>query len=158
MLRLLLAALVGSLGLGQGSPPGVMPLQPPTNRAPVPAIQRLGYEALPCRGTCPTFSVIFHADGTFTYEGRANVPRLGPGSGTVPLYLLQQIMRYVAEIDFANLDDVYPSPLLDVNTTYTMVDWGDATKVVQNEGNSAPAIVWALERLLNDMLAQASWD
>jgi hypothetical protein len=138
--------------------PGITQVQPLPLRAPMPAIQRLGYEALPCRGSCRAFTVIFYADGSFTYEGNSNVPRLGSGSGTVPTFMLQQIMRYVSDVGFTELDDTYASSMLDVNTTYTMVDLGSSVKVIQNQGNSAPATVWALEQLLNDLLAMATWD
>lgn len=137
---------------------GFMPLQPLPERTPVPAIERLGFEALPCRGTCPAFTVVFQADGTFRYVGERHVARLGEGSGRVPTHALEQVMRYVEAIGFRELADTYPTRFADVATTYTMVDWGDAVKVVENQGGSAPATVWGLEQLLQGLLREAQWD
>lgn len=138
--------------------PGLTPLQPLPTPAPLPRVERLGLEALPCRGTCPAFTVIFAADGTFAYVGEANVERLGEHTGRVDMHALRQVMRYVEAIGFASLADTYPSSYADVRTSYTLVDWGDSFKVVEDQGGSAPVTVWALERLLLQLLDEADWD
>ena len=67
-------------------------------------------------------------------------------------------MRYVEAIDFRSLAETYPSIYADVQTTYVTVDWGEEVQVLENQGNSAPVTVWALERLLLDLLDDAMWD
>lgn len=139
--------------------PGVRPLAPLPQRSPLPAIERVGYEAQRCRGFCEAFTVIFSADGSFEYVGEANVERLGEHSGTVDRYALEQLLRFVDAIDYAALRDTYASSYADVQTSYTMVDYGDGElKVVQNQGGEAPVTVWAMGRLIRDLLEDAVWD
>jgi hypothetical protein len=137
--------------------PGVLPIVPQPERVPVPPIEWLGLQSFPCRGSCPAFSVIFYADGTFKYSGESDVPRLGEGSGHVPTYFLHQVLRYVEAIGFGSLNDAYRTNLSDVRTTLTTVSWGKHQKVVENQDNSAPVTVWALEQLINELLALATW-
>lgn len=138
--------------------PGFRPLQPLPTRAPAPTIERIGYESLRCRGFCPVMSVTFAADGTFHYVGESNVERMGEFTGRVDTFALEQVMRYVEAIDFRSLAETYPSIYADVQTTYVTVDWGEEVQVLENQGNSAPVTVWALERLLLDLLDDAMWD
>lgn len=145
-------------GGGAEGVPGVRPLMPLPPREPPPDIERIGYEAVRCRGFCEAFTVIFAADGTFSYVGEAYVDRLGEHTGTVDRSALGNVMRFVAEIDYRDLENTYQSQFADVQTTYTMVDYGEDVKVIQDQGGSAPATVWALGRLLRDLLEDASWD
>ena len=139
-------------------PPGVMPLAPLPAARPVPAITRLGLERTDCLTRCPAYTVVFSADGSFTYTGEANVERLGDHSGTVSRGALNQVLRYVAAIDYMALADSYDAGFLDNPSTYTLVEWGEKTKVILNAGNAAPPTVWALEQLIDDLLESASWD
>lgn len=143
-------------------PPGVMPLAPLPAAQPVPDIVRLGLERTDCLTRCPAYTVVFGADGTFAYTGEANVERLGEHQGTVSMGALNQVLRYVAAIDYLGLADSYDAGFLDNPSTYTLVQWGAGnnavTKVILNAGNAAPATVWALEELIDDLLESATWD
>lgn len=169
---LLALSLLGA-GYAEANDPRVMPIAPLPSSEPLPAIERLGFEATRCRGTCAAFKVVFEADGTFVYVGEANVERLGDHSGRVDRAALSMVMRYVEEIGFRSLPTTFTSPLSDFQTTYTTVDYAadvaataaaavgvsdEGVKVVQNQGGAAPATVWALERLLVDLLDEATWD
>lgn len=147
--------------LGPGAPAQdrqFVPLVPPQRERPVPDIGRVGLERTGCYGQCPIYTVVILADGTFTYTGERYVERLGEQRGTVPRWLLDQVLRYVAAIDYLELDDTYTDGSLDTPTSYTLVEWGGTTKVVLNHANSAPATVWALERLIDDLLELADWE
>lgn len=158
-LMTLVAMVLSLLGTADGQDnPGFRPLQPLPTRTPAPSVERIGYESLRCRGFCPVMSVTFAADGTFHYVGELNVERLGEFTGRVDAFALEQVMRYVEAIDFRNLAETYPSTYADVQTTYLTVDWGEEVQVLENQGNSAPVTVWALERLLLDLLDDAIWD
>jgi len=138
--------------------PGVT-LAPLPRREPLPAIERVGYEASRCRGFCEAFTVIISADGSFEYVGEANVERLGRHVGRLDSYAVEQLLRFVDAIDYAALSDTYTSPLADVQTTYTMVDYASGeVKVVQDQGGTAPVTVWALGRLIRSMLEDAAWE
>lgn len=134
-------------------PLGAMPQAPL-----VPPISRIGLERTGCFGTCPSYTVVIHADGSFVYTGERYVERLGEHTGTVPTWLLDQVLRYIADSGFMALADTYESGTLDTPSAYLLVEWGDTTKVVLDHFNAAPATVWALGRLIDDLLAQATWE
>jgi hypothetical protein len=115
-------------------------------------------ERTDCLARCPAYTVVFSADGSFAYTGEANVERPGDHSGTVSRGALNQVLRYVAAIDYLGLADSYDAGFLDNPATYTLVEWGETTKVILNAGNAAPPTVWALEQLIDDLLESASWD
>ena len=169
---LLALSLLGA-SYAESNDPRIMQIAPVPSSKPLAAIERLGLEATRCRGTCAAFKVVFEADGSFVYVGEANVERLGDHSGRVDRAALGMVMRYVGEIGFRSLPTNFTSPLSDYQTTYTTVDYADelttaaaddvgvsveGVKVVQNQGGAAPATVWALERLLVDLLDDATWD
>lgn len=175
---LALALLVFSASLLGGSAvaadPRIAPVAPLPAEEPPPTIERLGLESTRCFGTCPAFSVVFAADGSFRYVGEAHVDRLGEHSGRVGLGKLEMVMHYVDEIGFVRFDSVYPARFLDFPTSYLMVDYApnspamadgaavgvsdDGVKIVENQGYQAPAVIWALEVLLLDLLEGAYWD
>lgn len=130
----------------------------PPDAAPLPDIARIGLERSNCFTGCPAYTLVIERDGSFRWTGEANVERLGAWSGTIERGSLEQVLRYIAAIDYLALADTYRSPFLDNPASYTMVEWGGEIKVIENYGNSAPATVWALERLIDDLLETASWN
>ena len=141
-------------------PPGVVPF-PGTEKAK-PAepsrITEVALERTRCLAGCPAYTVAFSADGSFTYTGTYNVERLGQHTGQVEAGRLQQILRYIDEIDFFSFDNLYDAPYLDNATVRTTVAEKGRRKTVQNYANSAPATLWALETLLDSLLETATWD
>lgn len=137
---------------------GRIPLQPFPVTPPVPDIARIGLERTMCFGTCPAYTVIIHADGSFTYTGTAHVERMGDHRGTVPLWFLERVLRYVDEIDFMSIDATFDEGVLDAPSAYTLVEWRGTNHVVLNAANAAPSVVWVLERLIDDMLELATWE
>lgn len=139
-------------------PQGQLQLAPLPRQEPVTDITRIGLERTLCFGTCPAYTLIIWADGSFEYVGEANVERVGEYSGTVPVWYLNQLLLYIETIDFMAMADTYDSGWLDVASSYTMVESSGITKVVLNTGNAAPATVWALERLIDDLLEHGTWN
>jgi hypothetical protein len=125
---------------------------------PLPDVARIGLERSNCFTGCAAFTLIIEEDGRFRYVGETNVERLGEWSGQIEKGALNQVLRYVAAIDYLKLDDTYLSPFLDNPASYTLVEMDGVTKVIENYSNSAPATVWALERLIEDLLDVAIWD
>lgn len=123
-----------------------------------PTASRIGIETTDCRLGCEAFTAIFAPDGSFTYHGEANVERLGDHTGRVDATALRHVMRLADEAGFERLDDTYPSPFLDGQSTYVMVEWARQTKVVMAAAGAEPATFWALKTLLLDLLASAEWD
>ena len=137
---------------------GVRPIGPAVSETPLPDIDRIGLERSNCFSGCPAYTLIIERDGRFRYLGEMNVERLGERRGRIDRGSLNQVLRYIAAIDYLALDDTYLSPFLDNPASYTLVEWGGTTKVIENYSNSAPATVWALEKLIEDLLEVATWD
>lgn len=141
-------------------PPGTA-LYPGTEQlAPEPLsdITALRLERTRCRTTCPAYAVTFRADGSFRYTGVYGVERLGDSTGRVEVGSLRQVFRYIDEIGFGGLEPRYTSPYLDNATTTITVVTPMGRKTVTDYANSGPATLWALGKLVDALLAEATWD
>ena len=150
--------------------PGVQRV--PDARKPEHGLAAVGLERLRCYAGCPAYTFIARADGSFRYVGEYGVERLGEYTGRVDLGRLNQVMRFIAESDFAALEPSYLGAFLDGPTTYTMVERtverpegedadSDANaniKVVENYAGAGPATLWAIEQLIESLLETAVWD
>lgn len=125
---------------------------------PEVSVTRIGLERTPCFGRCPVYTVIIHQDGTFRYEGTENVERIGSHTGRVDTLELTQVFRYIEAINFFDLADTYRAEIMDDAAAFTLVETPEETKVIMNYARSAPATVWALEALIDRLLATATWD
>ena len=141
-------------------PPGVVPLPGTENLKPAQPseITEVALQKSRCLTDCPAYRVTFSADGSFTYIGMYNVERMGEHTGQVSAGRLQQIFRYVDEIDFFSFDTLYTVPYPDNATVSTTVIEKGRQKTVQNYANSGPATLWALEALLESLLETATWN
>lgn len=146
---------------GSTSTPGVMRLPGAPQRPAGPeagaGIERIGIERGPCLVGCPVYTFTVARDGTFRYHGEANVERLGAFRGTVSVGRLKQVLAFIDEIDFDALQRTYASEFLDNPTVYTLVQQDGEARVVAHEANSGPARLWALEQLIDSLLATAEW-
>jgi hypothetical protein len=143
-------------------PDGMM-LLPGTSSGSLPdrsqhGLDEIGLERSQCLVACPAYTVIMSADGTFRYTGVADVERVGEYTGTVEVGQLNQLMSFISESAFTELEDSYSASFLDAPTTYVMVKQGDDTKVIENYANTAPLTVWAIEQLIDDLLETATWN
>lgn len=151
------------------APPEVAPQESPIpgatvlpGAAPTPArdpgITEIGLERTRCLAGCPAYTLIIRADGSFRYLGEYGVERLGEHRGTVSLGRLKRVLAFIAETPFDAYDASYRSPYLDGPTAYVMVRRGEAVKVVEDYAGSAPATLWAVEELIDDLLETAEWN
>jgi hypothetical protein len=121
-------------------------------------IDEIGLERTRCLTSCPAYTVIIKADGTFRYTGEYGVERMGEHTGTVSVGELNQVMSFINESLFSGFEDTYSANFLDAPTTYLMVKTGNETKVIENYGNTGPATLWAIEQLIDKLLESAEWD
>ena len=56
------------------------------------------------------------------------------------------------------LEDGYTGLDTDNPTTYTMVVMNGKRKTVSNYANAGPTKLWAIEQLIDDLMAKAKWD
>ena len=141
-------------------PPGVerYPGTAKTKPQTLPDISELALERTRCLASCPAYTVTIQADGTFSYTGVYNVTHMGQRTGKVNVGQLKQVFRYIDEIGFTDFKTSYLSPFLDNATVRTSVVQNGTRQTVTNYANSGPATLWALETLIDTLLATATWD
>lgn len=138
--------------------PGDGVLRTVPERPPEPGVVRVGIERVPGLTGGPAYWVVIESDGDFRYVGESGVERVGTHTGTVPAGPLRLLRAFVEDMEFRVLEDTYTSPFLDNPTTYLLAAWPDETKVIQNYALSGPARLWAMARLIDELLDEAEWD
>jgi len=86
------------------------------------------------------------------------VAHLGKHTGKIETGAIKPLFQLIREMDYFSLDDFYSIWATDQETVYTMVATAEKRKVVRNYGKAGPLKLWALENLIDALLAKASWD
>jgi hypothetical protein len=135
-----------------------------TNKPPSPitltnhGITQIGIERSACYGTCPVYTFVLNSDGTFRYKGEAFVERTGTFTGTIPVYEFNRLAQYLKDSGYMHLRDGYGVPGDDGETVFTMVVMNGTRKVVMDHSRSGPSKLWAMEELIDRVLASAKWN
>jgi hypothetical protein len=103
------------------------------------------------------YTVVIKSDGSFTYTGEKNVKHVGRYTGHVSTIDIKPLFQYVHQMDFFSLAPFYSTNASDQPTVYTMIAKREKRKVVKDYGNGGPPKLWALETLIDGLLANASW-
>ncbi|MBS0202031.1 MAG: hypothetical protein JSS49_03965 [Planctomycetes bacterium] len=126
---------------------------------PTHGVTEIGLERTACHGTCPIYTVVFKADGTFRYVGEDHVTRKGKHTGRVSPDQFNRLAEYLIESGYMSLDATYDLPeVADFPTTYTMAIVDTKRKLVKNYGDLGPIKLWALQQSIDALLAEAEWD
>ena len=126
--------------------------------SPEKEVSEIGIERSKCYGTCPVYSFIVKRDGSFRYNGINFVKRKGRYAGKVNLWQLNNILKFIKEIDYVKLDDKYFCSVSDYPTVFTTAVINGKRKIVSNYANAGPSKLWALEELIDHLMNNAVWD
>jgi hypothetical protein len=121
-------------------------------------ITEIGIERTPCFGTCPSYTFIVKSDGTFRYKGERHAERQGEFTGRIAVWQFHQLAQFIKESGYTELEDYYSRTVTDNPTVYTMVVTNDKRKTVSNYANAGPTKLWAIEQLIDGLMAKAKWD
>jgi len=121
-------------------------------------VTEIGLERSPCYGTCPVYTVVIKADGTFRYKGERFVPRTGEHTGKVSVYGFNHLAQFIRDSGYADLQDDYSRTITDCPTAYTTAVIDGKRKVVRNYADAGPEKLWAVEQLIDKLLLEAKWD
>ena len=122
-------------------------------------ITEIGIERSGCFGTCPIYTFIVKSDGTFRYKGTKHVEREGEFAGTIPVWYFHHLAQFIRDSGYTELEDGYrPGGNTDHATVYTMVVMNGKRKTISNYANTGPTKLWAIEQLIDDLMAKAKWD
>ena len=103
------------------------------------------------------YTVVIKTDGNFTYYGEKNVNHLGKYTGHIATMDIKPLFQYIRGMDYFLLADFYSTGATDQPAVYTMVAQKGERKVVKNYGTGGPLKLWALETVIDALLAKASW-
>jgi hypothetical protein len=121
-------------------------------------IDLIGLQRTVCSAKCPTYSVVIDRSGRFRYTGVANVARLGSATGSVDPTALRYLVRYIDESRFDTFASGYVYNQTGKPSSFTWIRRGTTDKVVWNYGAAGPVKLWAIEALIDQLVATATWD
>lgn len=130
-------------------------------RQPFPApnhgISEIGIERTTCFGTCPAYTFIVKSNGSFRYKGVADVERTGEFTGKISVAQFNLLAQFILDSDYLGLENSYSPTITDCPTVYTTVVANGKRKVVSNYANGGPTKLWAIERLIDQLMVKAEW-
>jgi Domain of unknown function (DUF6438) len=123
-------------------------------------------ERTACFGTCPVYRLAVTADGTVSYEGRANVRQLGRATAQVPPRAVEALLGELEGAGYFSFANRYtgaeracgryvtdlPSAIISVNYR------GRSKRIVHDQGcGSAPGALTVLARRIDEVLRSGRW-
>lgn len=129
------------------------PKLPQTNHG----ITEIGIERTACFGSCPVYMCVIHSDGKVQYHGEAHVDRIGEWETSIDPYKFHNLANFIAESGFWQMNDTYANGVTDGDTVYTTFVIKGHRKVFRNYASSGPPKLWALQQLIDGLLAGAMW-
>lgn len=126
-------------------------------------ISEITLERVRCYGGCPVYKVILRRDGSASYIGRENVPRIGKyKSQTYPYQPLGaefiRLAKLVASQGYLKMNDHYTILVKDAETVITSIVHNGERKTIVNYGNEAPIELYGIERAIDGIAAQIKWE
>jgi hypothetical protein len=103
------------------------------------------------------YTFIAKNDGTFRYRGERNVERTGEYSGTFPVGQFHGLAQFIRDLGYMKFENEYRREVTDLSSTYTMVVMHGKRKVIRNYANTGPTTLWAVENLIDGLMAKADW-
>lgn len=83
-----------------------------------------------CMGECPVFTFTVFADGACTYEGNANVEKIGSFAGKLSPEQLNGLKTQLVSSDFFNLNVKNNTLVKDLPSTYLYYNNGEQNKTI----------------------------
>ncbi|MEZ4799900.1 MAG: DUF6438 domain-containing protein [Flavobacteriales bacterium] len=109
-----------------------------------------------CFGTCPIYNVTIMDNGEVYYEGKNFVEKIGNYHTTLDNANLQKIRDKIVAINYFSLQDEYDSPITDIPSVYTTVNYGGQTKTIHDR-HKGPRELDELYALVDDILNACNW-
>ena len=164
MIRFALGLLVSLAACAQrnAAPP------PNESRATVDTTSRhvIVLERTPCFGGCPVYTVAVSRTGEVSYQGRANVRRVGTATSQIPKLRVDSLLDELDRAGYFEFADKYlPSEpacgryATDSPSAITSVTHRGRTKTIAHDYGcgSAPAAMVVLERRIDEVLGSGRW-
>lgn len=142
-------------------PPEVMPSQ----HVPFPKVKdwktvKITLARTGCFGTCPSYKIEVHGDGSVLYEGGGYVAFTGVHRGLVPQSNVIELVKLFEQADYYSLQNEYRSNITDNPTQTTSIEIdGRRKEIVDYVGISAgmPMAVAQLELAIDRLSGSERW-
>jgi hypothetical protein len=112
-----------------------------------------------CYGSCPVYRVALRRDLSATYQGEANVERIGTWHAGVWIDAYGRLSYLIERLDVIAMDSSYARPITDMPTA-TLRIWprGAARpKVISDYGSAGPPELWAVMEMVDAIAADTRW-
>jgi len=120
-------------------------------------VSEIVLERTPCFGSCPVYKVTLKPDGTILYQGIRFVPRIG--KFTAQIYGFDRIAALVDRFQLNKMKDRYAVTYTDQATTDTTIKTSAGTKTISVYGPSGPDELWAFDKAIDGLVADArNWE
>jgi hypothetical protein len=113
-------------------------------------------ERTPCFGTCPSYSLIIHGNGTVRYEGFAFVAVTGVRTDQINEEKIRDLVQEFYRIDYFSLQDRYEDPSTDLPSTTTSIAITGIKKSVYRYG-FGPENLIQLENKIDEIAGTERW-
>jgi hypothetical protein len=121
-------------------------------------ITEIGIERSGCFGLCPQYTFIVSANGRCRYEGGPNAKIQGKKTGRVTWIDYHRTAWFLLELNFVEMENEYRPNVTDMATTLTTAVVKGQRKTISNYAQGGPNKLWAIEQVIDGMLANAQWD
>lgn len=141
------------------------PERTPSIHIPFPTVEEwktlvITLERTACYGSCPSYKVEVHGDGTVLYNGKASIAMSGKHNGRIPQSSVLQLLEAFRAADYFSLDDTYAWDITDQSGCITSIAFDSVHKsVVDYVGDHAgmPDAVRELEETIDQIVGSEKW-
>lgn len=120
-------------------------------------IQSITMERTPCFGSCPVYKVTLKPDGTLTYVGTRFVSKIGTYSAKFWGAELQDLLAPLLDkLNVWTMKSRYSAGATDMPSQIVTIVTDKGTKVIDEYGPSGPKELWAVQRIIDSLVAEAT--
>ncbi len=128
----------------------------PQKSSSVTKDQLFYFKTTECMGTCPVFTFTVFANGTCSYQGIANVDKLGTYYGSLTTNQLKELKDGLSASDFFNIEIKNNTLVKDLPSKYLYYKDGEKEKTIMYYNAQNKAIDETIE-LANTLINNVEW-
>ena len=122
-------------------------------------IKSIYMERTGCFGTCPSYELTFHIDGTAEYNGRNHVDRRGKYTGKISLWSYGRLCYLIDKIGFEDFNENYRAPWTDSPSVTIVLTYKNETKKkVYVYSQYGPIEFWGLTKSIDGVAQGIEWE
>lgn len=121
-------------------------------------ISKIAFEAYPCFGICPVFTMTISEDGTAVYDAKMNNKQRGEFKTIIRKGQLDSLKTLIQLSDFFSLNDKYAATMTDMPTyILTIEEKSGRTKTIKDYGPTGPDKLKKIYNLIFSLRDSQFW-